>query len=101
MRYSGQEQEVLNHFRSHPQDAERLRGPIIEEKVVDFVLEIAKVSERKVSQEELADESEAPIGTTPGKAKSGKNLKNPGKKIEKEAGAAKELRGQDEKKAKM
>jgi len=94
MRYSGQEQEVLNHFRSHPQDAERLRGPIVEEKVVDFVLEIAKVSERKVSQEELNDESETPIGTAPGEAKSGR-------KSSKKAGAAKKLGEKDGKKAKM
>ena len=84
MRYPGQEQQVFNHFRSHPQEAEMLRGPIIEDKVVDFVLEIAKVTERTVSQQELTDEITAPIGATP-KPKAGGEAKSGAAKTSKDA----------------
>lgn len=53
-RYPGQEQQVLEFFRKNPQAAESLRAPIFEEKVVDFVLELAKVTERQVAPDELA-----------------------------------------------
>ena len=53
-RYPGQEQQVMEFFRKNPQAAENLRSPIFEEKVVDFMLELAKVSERSVAPEELA-----------------------------------------------
>jgi trigger factor len=53
-RYPGQEQQVLEFFRKNPQAAESLRAPIFEEKVVDFLLELAKVTERQVAPEELS-----------------------------------------------
>ena len=53
-RYPGQEQQVLEFFRKNPQAAENLRSPIFEEKVVDFMLELAKVTERAVPPDELA-----------------------------------------------
>ncbi len=52
-RYPGQEQQVMEFFRRTPQAAEGLRAPIFEEKVVDFMLELAKVTEREVAPEEL------------------------------------------------
>ncbi len=52
-RYPGQEKQVLEYFRSNPQAVETLRAPIFEEKVVDFVLELAKVTEKQVSPAEL------------------------------------------------
>jgi FKBP-type peptidyl-prolyl cis-trans isomerase (trigger factor) len=54
MRYPGQEAKVLEFFQKNPQAAESLRAPLFEEKVVDFVIELAKVTERQVSPEELA-----------------------------------------------
>jgi trigger factor len=53
-RYPGQEQQVMDFFRKNPQAAENLRSPIFEEKVVDFMLELAKVSDRLVAPEELS-----------------------------------------------
>ncbi|MDB5375542.1 MAG: Trigger factor, ppiase [Belnapia sp.] len=53
-RYPGQEQQVMEFFRKNPQAAENLRSPIFEEKVVDFMLELAKVTERTVAPEELS-----------------------------------------------
>ena len=55
-RYPGQEQMVIDFFRKNPQAAESLRGPIFEEKVVDYVIELAKVSDKTVTPEELAAE---------------------------------------------
>ena len=46
------------HFRKNPQAAESLRGPILEEKVVDFIIELAKVTENVVSIDELTKEPE-------------------------------------------
>ena len=47
---------VIDFFRKNPQAAESLRGPIYEEKVVDYVLELAKVTDKVVTPEELAEE---------------------------------------------
>lgn len=58
-RYPGQEQQILELFRKNPNIAETLRGPIFEEKVVDFILELAKVTTAEVTPEELAKEPEA------------------------------------------
>lgn len=55
-RYPGQEAQVMEFFRKNPQAAEGLRGPIFEDKVVDFILELAKVEDRTVPAEELSAE---------------------------------------------
>ena len=52
-RYPGQEQKVLDFFRSNPQAIEQLRAPLYEDKVVDFILQMATVTEQSVSAEEL------------------------------------------------
>ena len=44
----------MDFFRKNPQAAEFLRGPIFEEKVVDYILELAQVSDKQVTPEELA-----------------------------------------------
>ena len=46
-RYPGQEQQVMEFFRKNPQATDSLRGPIFEEKVVDFVLELAQVTDSR------------------------------------------------------
>jgi trigger factor len=62
-RYPGQEQQVMEFFRKNPQAAEGLRGPLFEDKVVDFILELAKIEDRTVTPEELAAEPPpAPAG---------------------------------------
>jgi trigger factor len=55
MRYPGQEQAVFEFFRKNPQAAENLRGPIFENKVVDYVIELATVEDKDVTPEELAE----------------------------------------------
>lgn len=60
-RYPGQEQQVMEFFRKNPQAAESLRGPLFEDKVVDFILGAAQVEDKQVSPEELRAEP-APQG---------------------------------------
>ena len=57
--YPGREQEVWEHYRKNPQAVATLRAPIFEEKVVDFVVELAKVTDQQVSREELFKEDDA------------------------------------------
>ena len=52
-RYPGQEQKVLDFFRKNPSAVEHLRAPLYEDKVVDFILQMANVSERQVTPEAL------------------------------------------------
>jgi trigger factor len=58
-RYPGQEAQVMEFFRKNPQAAERLRAPIYEEKVVDYVVELARVTDETVAPERLAKDPEA------------------------------------------
>ncbi len=58
-RYPGQEAQVMEFFRKNPQATDTLRGPIFEDKVIDYILELAKIEERTVSPEELAKDAEA------------------------------------------
>jgi trigger factor len=56
--FAGQEQQVWDYFRKNPEAVASLRAPIFEEKVVDFMVELAEVSEKKVSREELFKQEE-------------------------------------------
>ena len=56
--FAGQEQQVWDYYRQNPQAAAALRAPIYEEKVVDFLLELANVTEKKVPREELFKEDD-------------------------------------------
>ena len=58
--YPGQEQQVYDFFRSNPDAVGSLRAPIFEEKVVDHILEQAKVEDKVVSVEELMKDDELP-----------------------------------------
>jgi trigger factor len=57
--YPGREQEVWEHYRKNPNAVATLRAPIFEEKVVDFVVELAKVTDQQISREELFKEDDA------------------------------------------
>ncbi len=51
--FPGQEQQVWEYYRKNPQALASMRAPIYEEKVVDFLLELATVTDKPVSREEL------------------------------------------------
>jgi trigger factor len=58
-RFPGSERQVLDYYRQNPEAAGNLRAPIFEEKVVDYIVELAKPAERKVSPQELLAMTEA------------------------------------------
>jgi trigger factor len=55
-RFPGQEGQVIEYYRKNPAALASLRAPIFEEKVVDFIVDLAKVKDKKVKPEELAEE---------------------------------------------
>jgi trigger factor len=57
--FAGQEQRVWEYYRQNPQAVAAMRAPIFEEKVVDFLLELASVKDSKVSREELYKDDES------------------------------------------
>jgi trigger factor len=57
-RFPGQEQQVWDYYRKNPMAAAELRSPIYEDKVVDFLLELAQVTEKPVTKEELFKEDD-------------------------------------------
>ncbi len=64
MLYPGQEQAILNYYRNNPGSMDSLRPPVFEDKVVDFVLELAKVATKAVSYDELKADTETPPDIT-------------------------------------
>jgi trigger factor len=60
-RFPGQERRVVEYYRNQPGAVDSLRAPILENKVIDHILGLAKVSERSISGKELvaSEESEA------------------------------------------
>jgi trigger factor len=56
--YPGREREVWDYYQKNPNAQASLRAPLFEEKVVDFIVELADVSEKKVTREELFKASE-------------------------------------------
>jgi trigger factor len=51
--FPGQEQQVFNFYTQNPQAAAEIRAPIFEDKVVDFIAELAEVTDKKVDRETL------------------------------------------------
>jgi trigger factor len=56
--FPGQEQQVWEYYRKNPQALASLRAPIYEDKVVDFIVELATVTDKPVSREDLFREDE-------------------------------------------
>ena len=55
-RYPGQERMVVEFYQKNPSAMAQLRAPIFEEKVVDYILAKATVTEKSVTREELEKE---------------------------------------------
>ena len=52
-RFPGQEKAVIDYYTQTQGAMERIRAPLLEEKVVDYIVTQAKVTEKKISAEEL------------------------------------------------
>jgi trigger factor len=59
----GREKEVWDFYRNNANALAQLRAPIYEDKVIDFILELANVTEKKVTREELYKDDEAEKST--------------------------------------
>jgi trigger factor len=55
--YPGQEHLVLQYYQKNHEALEALRAPVYEEKVVDFILEKAQITEREIAAEDLRREA--------------------------------------------
>ncbi len=62
MKYGPQAQQVFDLFRQNPNAQAQLRAPIFEDKVVDLIVEKAKVKDTKVSKDDLMADDEMPEG---------------------------------------
>ena len=59
--FPGQEQQVFQFYANNPQAQAEIRAPLFEDKVVDFIAELAKVTDKKVDKETLfADPEDEP-----------------------------------------
>ena len=68
----GQEAKVVEFYRSNPQAVAELRAPLFEEKVVDYIIDKAKITEKSVSLDELMRDPDGPdkgTGRKPAKKK--------------------------------
>src|SRR5580658_2035752 len=52
-RYPGREAQMIEFYRNYPAAADALRGPIFEDKVVNYVLDSAAITEVEISTDEL------------------------------------------------
>ena len=62
MRYGPQAQEVFDYLRRTPAAQAQLRAPLYEDKVVDLIFRLAKVTDKPVSKDELMADDELPEG---------------------------------------
>ncbi|MEX0693315.1 MAG: trigger factor [Rhodospirillales bacterium] len=58
-KYPGQEQQVMEYFKNNPQALEQAAAPIYEDKIIDFVLEMVKVTDKTATMEDLIKQIEA------------------------------------------
>lgn len=85
-KYPGQEKQVFDYFAKNRDALESLRAPLYEDKVVDFILELATVTEKEVTAEELTAEDE--VDEKPKKKKATSSKKTDAKKKSDDAKSA-------------
>ena len=84
-KYPGQEKQVMDYFKNNPEAQQQLSGPIFEDKIIDFILELANTKEKVVSLDELYKEEELDLKKEADKAKKSNKIvvKNKAKKSSK------------------
>tara|TARA_B100000686_G_C16709981_1_gene928526 strand:- start:165 stop:1562 length:1398 start_codon:yes stop_codon:yes gene_type:complete len=78
-RFPGQEANILKYYKENPEAMQELHAPLLEEKIVDYVLELAMVTERKVTIEELMADPEQVSAEKPSAKKRKKKKTSRGK----------------------
>ena len=90
-RFPGQEQEVIQYYQNNPDEMQQLAGPMFEELVMDYILEMAKVTDIEITAEELyAEPGEKGSGKSSKRAKS-EPKKAPSKKSKAKKAATREV----------
>ena len=104
--FPGQEKAVFEFYAKHPEMTDRLRAPLFEEKVVDFILKAVKLVEKAVTPEELykaasEGEKEQASAKKPAKKAAAKKEKaeKPAKEEKKEKAPAKKTAAKKKKDA--
>lgn len=90
-RFPGQEQQVFEYFQKNPQALAALEAPILEERVIDFILDKAKVKEEVVSLEELMKDPDEEAPAPKAKAKKAPAKKAAAKKTAEKKEPAKKV----------
>ena len=57
--YPGQERQFFEFIQQNQQMQQQLRAPIYEDKVIDYIVELAKVTEKEISKDDLQKAVEA------------------------------------------
>ncbi|MGB2344707.1 MAG: trigger factor [Candidatus Puniceispirillaceae bacterium] len=79
-RYPGQEQMVMEYFQKNPEAMQQIAGPIFEDKVIDFILEMAKVTDVTIDTDTLYNAPEEAAPTKKASAKKSAAKKSATKK---------------------
>ena len=97
-RFPGQEAKIFEYYQNDPQALQGIHAPLFEDKVVDFIIEMANITERGVTVDELLTEPEEAEEAKPaakaestakskgrgkGKSKSGAGTRAAGKSADK------------------
>ena len=72
-KYPGREKEILDYFKKNPDAQNQFSGPVFEDKIIDFIIELAEVKEKVVNIEELYKEDKVDIKDELKKEKSKKS----------------------------
>ena len=51
--YPGQEKQIFEYFKENPSGVEQIRGPIFEQKIVDFILSKIKLNAKKINMKDF------------------------------------------------
>jgi trigger factor len=65
MQFRGQEMQMMEMFRKYPMLSDSIRAPLMEDKVVDYVLELATITDEVVPAAELEKALETMADSTP------------------------------------
>ena len=84
-KYPGQEKQIMEYLKKNPEAQQQLSGPIFEDKIIDFILELANVKQKTVTSENLYKEDEMNLKEEATKAKKSNKVvdKNKTKKMPK------------------
>ena len=56
--FPGEEERMIDFLQKNPRAMERVAAPVYEDKVIDFILEAATITDKRVSVEELMKSAE-------------------------------------------